>query len=314
MTSNILALNTIKYIWLHPNCKNNRIESIAKFAGWQLYKRIIKKAVDIQLIPGVKIRCYPNGYAAAAVLYCRLYDYNDMNFLLRYLRPEDSFLDVGANVGVYSLLAASKIHSGFVYSFEALPKNYARLAENLNLNQFQNVKTYSIAISDSQGNIALELAEGDSMPFITSSSTERSITVPTNTLDNLLQNEPIEQLTLAKIDIEGAELLAFKGATTLLNQKLPYVWILELNGTVNHFDHTEQDVVDFLNRYGYQLYRYNADANQLYPITPEQKQGNNVLAIADMHLDFVQTRLSAATLSSTTQHDPRPSDRILSSR
>ncbi|PSO76936.1 MAG: hypothetical protein BRC44_14965 [Cyanobacteria bacterium QS_4_48_99] len=58
-----------------------------------------------------------------------------MKFLLRYLRDEDSFLDIGANVGVYTLLAASKVRSGWIYSFEALPKNYQRMQENLKLNE-----------------------------------------------------------------------------------------------------------------------------------------------------------------------------------
>jgi FkbM family methyltransferase len=90
-----------------------------------------------------------------------------MTFLLRYLRDSDSFLDIGANVGVYSLLAASKIKSGSIYSFEALPKNFTRLKENLELNQLQQVTPLCLAISDSTGNITLNLAEGDSMPFIT---------------------------------------------------------------------------------------------------------------------------------------------------
>ncbi|XGB41379.1 MAG: FkbM family methyltransferase [Nodosilinea sp. LVE1205-7] len=285
-------MQILNYIWFHPNCKDKRVQSILKFIGWQLYKRLINKAIDIQLIPGVKIRCHPKGYAAAAVLYCGLYDYDEMNFLLRYLRPEDSFLDIGANVGVYTLLAASKIKTGIVYSFEALPKNHQRLEENLELNQFHHVKAYSLAISNSQGDISLELAEGDSMPFITSQASEKSITVATNSLDCLLRHEPIENLTLAKIDIEGAELLAFKGATLLLQQQRPYVWIMELNGTVGHFGHTQQDVVDFLRDYGYGLYYYLSDANQLASIETGQQQGNNVLAIASNRLDLVKNRLN----------------------
>lgn len=116
-----------------------------------------------------------------------------------------------------------------------------------------------------------------------------------------MENEFVEKLTLAKIDIEGAELFAFKGATSLLSQKRPYVWILELNGTINHFDHSEQDVVDFLNQYDYHLYLYNADTNILQPFSYHQKRGNNVLAIADDHLDFVHQRLNIADLSSTFQ-------------
>ena len=78
----------------------------------------------------------------------------------------------------------------------------------------------------------------------------------------------------------------------MLQKKRPYVWIMELNNAVNHFGHTEQDVIDYISHYGYHLYHYAADANQLFPIKLGQKQGNNVLAIADDHLDFVKSRLS----------------------
>lgn len=175
MSSNFFALKTLQHIWGHPNCKSNQLQSIIRFISWQLYKRIYKKPIDIQLIPNVTIRCHPKGYAASHVHYCGLYDYDEMNFLLRYLRSEDSFLDVGANVGVYSLLAASIITSGEIFSFESLPKNYSRLEENLKLNHFEQAKTYPVAIYDNQGEISLELVECDSMPFISKNPTNHSI-------------------------------------------------------------------------------------------------------------------------------------------
>lgn len=296
MKGNKFAFKTINYIWLHPNCKQQKLQSLLKFMGWQIYKRLTHRYIDIQLISDAKIRCYPDSYSAASVLYCGLYDYDEMNFLLRYLHTEDSFLDIGANIGVYTLLAASKIHAGSLHSFEVLPKNYARLQENLRLNQFDQVKTYQIAVSEQPGTVALNLAEGDSMPFITHSETNSTITVPTDTLDNLLQNHSLTNLTLAKMDIEGAELLALKGAVSLLKQQRPYVWILEINDSVRNFGHRKQDVVHFLHSYGYNLYRYSADTNQVSPITLEQQQGNNVLAIADSALDFVRDRLAEIPL------------------
>ncbi|NEP54131.1 MAG: hypothetical protein F6K65_37215, partial [Moorea sp. SIO3C2] len=128
--NNIFAYQTLQYIWSHPNNKTQQIKSILKFIGWQIYKRLFKRYIDTQLLPEAKIRCYPDSYSASAALYCGLYDYDDMNFLLRYLRDSDSFIDIGANVGIYTLLAASKIKSGLIYSFEALPKNFYRLKEN----------------------------------------------------------------------------------------------------------------------------------------------------------------------------------------
>jgi FkbM family methyltransferase len=296
MSNNVLAIKTFNYIWSHPNCQQHKLQSISKFVGWQLYKRFTHQYLDIQLLPNIKLRCYPDSRSAAAVLYCGLYDYDDMNFLLRYLRSNDSFLDIGANIGVYTLLAASKINDGKIYSFEVLPKNFARLQENLKLNDLNQVDSYELAVSNQPGNISLDLAEGDSMPFITHTATNTTISVPTDTLDDLLKNQQIDNLTLAKIDIEGAELLAFQGAVSLLKQQRPLVWIMEINDTVKNLGHQKQEVVEFIQSYGYSLYSYNADTNQISPITIETKQGNNVLAIADCAVNFVCDRLSSYCL------------------
>ncbi|PSO72325.1 MAG: hypothetical protein BRC37_12020 [Cyanobacteria bacterium QH_3_48_40] len=288
MSNNLLAWNTLSYIWSHPNCKSQRIPSISRFIGWQFYKRLTHRTVELQLLSNVKMRCQPDSRSAASVLYCGLYDYDEMNFLLRYLRDEDSFLDIGANVGVYTLLAASKIRSGWIYSFEALPKNYQRLQENLKLNELEQVHTYACAISNSIGSIDLSLSDGDSTPSIIKSEEDRNVTtVSSNTLDNLLDNCPLK-LTLAKMDIEGAELLALKGATSLLEKKCPQVWIMEILGTGS------TKLVNFLNSYGYNLYQYSADTNKISPISLEQKRGNNVLAIANTAIDFVRDRLVRA--------------------
>ncbi|PSO92166.1 MAG: hypothetical protein BRC48_14690 [Cyanobacteria bacterium QS_9_48_30] len=103
----------------------------------------------------------------------------------------------------------------------------------------------------------------------------------------MLENCPLK-LTLAKMDIEGAELLALKGATSLLEKKCPQVWIMEILGSGS------TKLVIFFNSYGYNLYQYSADTNKISPISLEQKRGNNVLAIANTAIDFVRDRLVRA--------------------
>ena len=214
-----------------------------------------------------------------------------MNFLLRYLRPADSFLDIGANIGIYTLLAASRIQTGTIYSFEALPKNYKRLLENLKINQFNSVKTYSLAISHHSGSIAFEASASDCTAHIVNKPTQTTITVPTETLDNLLEEEPIENITLAKMDIEGAELFALQGATKLLTNQHPQVWIIELLKSNSELRDRSKKVVDLLNSYGYNFYGYDADSNRLSPVSLENMPSSNVLAIADKSLQFVGSRL-----------------------
>ena len=109
MKNNLLINKIIRYIWFHPNNRKKQFLSLYKFFGWQLYKRITHRHLDIQLLNNLKLRCYPDSQSASAAIYCGLYDYDEMIFLLRYLRDEDSFLDIGANIGIYTLLAASII-------------------------------------------------------------------------------------------------------------------------------------------------------------------------------------------------------------
>ncbi|MBR8829288.1 MAG: FkbM family methyltransferase [Gomphosphaeria aponina SAG 52.96 = DSM 107014] len=290
--NNFLASQTLKYIWSHPNSKGQQIQAILKFIGWQLYKRITKRTVILNLLPEIKLYCQPDSLSASTVLYCALYDYEEMNFLLRYLRPEDSFLDVGANVGVYSLLAASKIKTGWIYAFEALPKNYQRLQDNIKLNEIKNIKTYQVAVSDRVGTIHLNLPESDSMAYISLENSVNSIEVATDTIENLLRQESIENLTLAKMDIEGAELLAFQGANSLLTHHRPYVWILEINDCVNNFGYQKEDLVNLKKNYEYSIYQYSRNSNSLNPLSLDNKKGNNILAIYDQALDFVKERLN----------------------
>lgn len=293
MSRNLLALNTIDYIWNHPNSEDHKLQSVSKFISWQLYKRITKNFVDINLVADIKLRCYPDSYSAASVLYCGLYDYDEMNFVLKYLRPQDSFLDIGANIGVYTLLAASKIKQGTIHSFEVLPKNFQRLQENVQINDLDCVKLHQVAISNCPGNIELNLADGDSMAFIADEASQKTISAQADTIDNLLGNENLENLTLAKIDIEGAEILALQGASELLQRHLPKVWIMEINNTISNFKHEKNEVVELLESYGYKLYKYDAKTNEINLIGIEQHHDNNVLVISDSSVDFVKQRLAS---------------------
>jgi FkbM family methyltransferase len=223
MKNNILANRTLHYIWTHPNCKSQKIRSILRFFGWQFYKRLTNKTITIPLTLNIKMYCYPDSCSAASVLYCGLYDYHEMNFILRFLRREDSFIDIGANVGVYTLLAASQLNASSLYSFEALPKNYNRLLQNLELNDLQQVRTHQLAISNSKGYVTLYVSDGDSTPSITSHQGKNTVQVESNTLNNLSKTLPLDRLTLGKIDIEGAELLAFQGANLLFEKQIPVV-------------------------------------------------------------------------------------------
>jgi FkbM family methyltransferase len=156
----------------------------------------------------------------------------------------ETFVDVGANVGSYSLKIANdyKNKRVSVVAIEAHPKNYKALCRNIELNGFKHIKAINKAASDHRGVITMYershdgnrvgtdlysayntfLAEHN---FILSNSLE----VECDTLDNMLASH---RINVMKIDIEGAELLALKGATNTLKQLRKI--IVEIHG--DNFD------------------------------------------------------------------------------
>lgn len=291
MRGNFLGLNTLRFIWSHPGNEGRRLRSIGRLVQWQLHKRLRGTPQDITLVPGMTLRCYPNSHAAGAVMYTGLYDYDDMSFLLRYLRTTDAFLDIGANIGVYTLLAASRIQEGSIFSIEALPENHRRLEENIRLNELEHVTTHALAVSSEPGEVVIDLADGDSEASIAGSQTD-GLRVPADTLDNLFAERELANLTLGKMDIEGAEMWALQGGTQLLERHQPPVWIMEVSDmTLAPTGYTSADLMALLSTYAYAPYRYDAQANALAPMTLDEQSGYNVLAIHEPSLAFVHERL-----------------------
>jgi FkbM family methyltransferase len=138
--------------------------------------------------------------------------------LLSLLKPGDTMLDVGANFGYFSLLAAQRLGpSGRVLAFEPDPRNIARLRANLQVNGITNVTVIPKAVYDQAGTLTLNLATDDednlgSSSLIAAGHGRQPLEVPVVRLDDLLPAEGIEHVELVKMDIEGAEIGALEGA------------------------------------------------------------------------------------------------------
>src|SRR5215831_453940 len=145
----------ISYIWTHPSNRGNRLRALGRATAWQVYKRLTGGYWDIPLAGNRTLRCHPNNTSASGVLYARLFDYDEMHFLLRYLRPEDNFLDVGANVGVYTILASAVVTRGEIHAFEPSTQTRLRFQENIRINGLTNVHLHPVAIYDSFGRMRL---------------------------------------------------------------------------------------------------------------------------------------------------------------
>lgn len=137
-------------------------------------------------------------------------------------------LDIGANTGVYSLLAASHPTTPIVNAFEPMPDIHGRLQANVVANSFTNIVTHAAALSDQNGEIdffyrpAITVPTGGSAAKGSWAGVEK-ITVQTITLDQLIENGSVTSLDLIKIDTEMTEPLVLKGGIVSISHFKPYI-------------------------------------------------------------------------------------------
>lgn len=279
---------SIKYINQHPFAQSRRNKAISNYIIWQISSRL--KGLP-SLIPWINDTYFiaKNGMTGATGnIYVGLHDFSDMSFLLHLLRPRDSFIDVGANIGSYTILAGGAI-GATCYSFEPSPETYKWLKRNVGVNLMnENVFLFNMGVAAEKGE--LFFSKGlDTVNHIVRSSTfckSQTTIIKVDILDNLVKSSPI----LMKIDVEGFEQEVLLGGNRHLNSKELKAIIIELNGSGKRYGYKDNDINQLLLNQGFKAFNYDPFEREL---TALESYGNyNTIFIRDV--DFVQERLKAA--------------------
>ncbi|MCB1508314.1 MAG: FkbM family methyltransferase [Hyphomicrobiaceae bacterium] len=173
---------------------------------------LLRKPVDIDVF-GASMRLYPfkNVCEKRTLFTPQLFDPLERAFLDETLKEGGIVVDIGANVGVYTLFAASRVgHAGRVIAVEPQPSVLKRLRFNIAINDFSNVTVLPIAIADKEGDITLfldTLNEGEaSMKHVGAGSAAGTVvSVPARPLTDMLASEALPRIDVLKLDVEGAE-------------------------------------------------------------------------------------------------------------
>ena len=263
-----------------------------------MYKRTVGRPIDIRAFGSLTFRCYANSHDASRMIYFSgLPDPHEMIFLKHYLRPGDAAIDAGANVGVYTLFMANLVGpEGRVTAFEPGDTASERLAENVALNHLSQVTIRKAALADFKGTADFNQDEDTSNALSSlrdSGSGKRPVSVVT--LDSEIGEA---DFAVCKMDVEGAEFAALRGAEGCLSRLNPPVWLLELtNRTMKRSGSSVDELRSWLKERGYELWTYVPDANLLEPWVERPRKAGRVgdaIAIADRRLEEVRARLTCA--------------------
>jgi FkbM family methyltransferase len=186
---------------------------------------------------GYRFVVYPFDRPNLPDLVRRAADVADFEAIPRFVRSGDIAFDVGANIGIYSVLLSRLCGlDGRVWAFEPVPDTYWRLRETLALNRCENVIAVQSAICERDGTARMNLFDSPfsewnslGMPSMCNPeggriSPHQSIEVSTCTLDEFCSREKIERVNFLKVDVEGFEVTVFQGADRLLREhRVDYV-------------------------------------------------------------------------------------------
>jgi FkbM family methyltransferase len=279
-------------VWRHPGNRHQRARGLIKLFGWQFVKHVLKRPMVIRF-HNQRLKCYPDSTSTSGALYFSGYpDFWEMKFLQAYFRPGDNFLDIGANSGVYSILASAYIGpGGHIDAFEPVERTAARIQEQAALNGLRNLHVHRLAVCDGDGELEFGYSANDAMMHLrrpAEKHTER-LQVRSTRLDTF---RPYRNYAAGKMDIEGAEPMALAGARERLRQCNPPVWLLELAGYSTCYGISSEQVVQQLAEAGYDCAIFDPESAALqYTSTPWMRGAQNVLAVARTHRHMVEQRL-----------------------
>jgi FkbM family methyltransferase len=180
----------------------------------------------------------------------------EADLVQRLLSGDDVFWDVGANVGYFTLVAATALaNRGQIVAFEPGKNAYARLTENLALNPYQNIQTFPVAVTDREGEAVLHLAgdiaDSSASLYPAAQAQAGQEVCRTVALDQFLRTEGLRPPDLIKLDAEGAELAVLQGAQRLLADSPP-LWLMEMEEkTLQAAGASKASVAQCLAGYGY---------------------------------------------------------------
>ena len=204
----------------------------------------------------------------------------ELAHLEHFVSPGVTFLDIGANYGIYTVAAASLVGStGQVLSFEPCIDTFAILSRNVEINHLRNVRLFELALSSRDEKARLYHHARGADKFSLGRMGGNSLDfeeVVTRTLDTVLGDE-MTRLDFMKIDVEGAEELVLRGAERLINKHFPAI-LFEINPeAARNLDLDPHGSWRVLNRWGYQFFSMSEEGDLRALSCPPL--GGNVIAM-----------------------------------
>lgn len=264
-------LKLLGYIVCHPLNRVGRAAAVSRFVRWQLASRILGHPAVLPFVNDTRLLVRRGMTGATGNWYAGLHECPDMAFVLHALRPGDLFVDIGANVGSYTVLAAGTALAD-VIAVEPVPSTFAGLVDNIALNALgKRAELRCCGISASPGTLTFTAGLDTMNRVARAEDCGATVSVPVTTLDELCgARTPV----VIKIDVEGHELAVLDGAKSVLANPGVQAVVMETNGSGGRYGHSDQELVERMRAAGFTPCCYDWQKRELQAV---ERGGQNTI-------------------------------------
>lgn len=228
----------------------------------QFAKRVLKRGVSIGLPTGARMQIPANSRHGSEVYVTNCdVDWGSEELFANMADPAKDFLDIGANIGYYSLYLSPLVRK--VYSFEPDGRNFDALINNIS--QLGNIKHIPNAVSDRHGPVNIDISGDSSLSSIVANSGNGTVPVDAITIDGFYTGYPDAELRLVKIDIEGHDVAALEGGRDTIIRDQPLILIEFGGGDTNPSAINNPDrLIAFCEKNNYSIFAFTKYSDGKY--------------------------------------------------
>jgi len=273
---------TAKFILTHPLIKKNKKwYGIVNFIVWQIGARALSKKIIVPWVEDSKLIIGVGETGATGNIYVGFAEYQDMLFLLHALRQEEIFVDIGANIGVYTILASKVIRANSI-SFEPIQNSFNRLEDQIKINRIDHlVRLENRGVGERSETLFFTNNNDTVNKVCLAGDVANTAEIEVIALDDFLEKN---KKYFFKIDVEGFEYKVILGAKDILSSPNVVGLIIEMNGSSEEFGSNNSEIHNKLLSFNFYPVSYDPFGRTLSKLEGYNKIGVNTIYVKDIEL------------------------------
>ena len=284
-------LNALRFVVGHPLNRSHPVRAVIRFFRWQIGSLALRAPVAISFVDGTRLLVSKGMTGATGNVYAGLHEVVEMAFVLHALREGEDFIDIGANVGSYTVIAAGAVGARCL-AIEPIPTTYQALLDNVWLNRLTDkVIALNIGLGANQSSLKFSGRQDTTNHVLSKDEIGGGdeLDVPVERLDDVSR---LYSPTLIKIDVEGFEFPVLQGAAKTLARSSLLAVIVETNGSGLRYGYSDAKVNGLMIEHGFVAARYEPFDRQIFTLADGVWNDGNTIYVRDV--DQLRARVKSA--------------------